>query len=191
MNKYIKLVVATIMVAVGIFLMFNREIGWGIVMVILATIPILLFFRNEYILLAFWKMRDQDKQNLAKAADWLSNIKNYKIQLHRSQYGYFHYMMGIVNAESPNKSEGYMKKALEYGLSMKQDRALATFNLATVALSKGKKSEAQKLLNEAKKLDTGGLLTEHFNTIKGHLKMPSMQKHIHNPNMRQHRGKHF
>ena len=30
MNKYIKLVIAGLMVAGGIFLMFNRQVGWGI-----------------------------------------------------------------------------------------------------------------------------------------------------------------
>ena len=81
-----------------------------------------------------------------------------------------------------------MKKALDYGLSMKHDRALATMNLAAVALSKGRRQEAQKLMDDAKRLDTAGMLTEHLKTMKDQLKMPSMQKHMHNPNMRQ-RGK--
>lgn len=187
MNKYIKLVIATIMIVGGVFLMFNREIGWGIVSIVTAGIPIFLFFRNEYIWIAFWKMRNQD---LAKAGEWLSHITDYKKQLHRSQFGYYHYMVGLSYGENPAKSESYMKKALEYGLNMKHDRALATFNLAAVALSKGRKTEAQKLLNEAKKLDSAGLLTEHLNTMKEHLKMPSMQKHLHNPQMRN-RGKYF
>ena len=187
MNKYIKLVIAGLMVAGGIFLMFNRQVGWGIVCVVLSIVPIILFFKNEYILLSLWKMRDQKIDEVAKL---LSNIKNYKTQLHRSQYGYYHYLMGLSKAETPLQSEVYMKKALEYGLSMNHDRALAMFNLAAVALSKGNKHEAQKLLNEAKKLDTSGLLTEHYNTMKHQLKMPNMQKHMHNPHMRQ-RGKYF
>lgn len=187
MNKYIKLVIAVAMVLGGIALMFNREIGWGIVLIVLAAVPVALFFRNEYILLAMWKMRDQ---KLDDAARLLSKITNYQAQLHRSQFGFYHYMTGLTLAETPAKSEPYMKKALEYGLNMKHDRALATFNLAANALSKGNKSEAQRLLKEAQKLDTAGLLTEHLNTMKGHLKMPNMQKHMHNPQMRN-RGKYF
>ncbi len=187
MNKYIKLVVAAIMVIGGVFLMFNREIGWGIVCIVLAAIPVLLFYKNEYILLSMWKMRNQD---FTKAAAWVYKITDFQSQLHRSQYGYYHYLMGLSKAEMPLQSEVYMKKALEYGLSMNHDRALAMFNLAAVALSRGNKHEAQKLLNEAKKLDTAGLLTEHYNTMKHQLKMPSMQKHMHNPHMRQ-RGKYF
>ncbi|NHW17277.1 DUF2892 domain-containing protein, partial [Escherichia coli] len=51
-NKYIKLVVAALMIAFGVYLMFNRNIGWGIVMVLLSSLPIILFFKNEFILLA-------------------------------------------------------------------------------------------------------------------------------------------
>lgn len=188
MNKYIKFLISALMIALGIYLMMNRQIGWGIVVVFFSLSPILLFFKNEYILLAFWQMR---KQNFAKAAQWLSYIKDYKSQLHSSQYGYFHYLEGLTTAqENPARTETYMKKALEYGLNMKQDRAMATLNLAAAALSKGRKPEAQRLLDEAKKLDSSGMLTDQIKMIKDQLKMPSMQKHMHNPQMR-HRGKFF
>ena len=187
MNKYIKLVIAGLMVTGGIFLMFNRQIGWGIVCVVLSIVPIVLFFKNEYILLSLWKMRDQKLDEVARL---LSNITDYKTQLHRSQYGYYHYMLGLTYAENPLKAEGLMKTALEYGMSMKHDRALAKFNLAIAALSRGNKTDAQRLLNDAQKLDTAGMLTEHIRSMKEQMKKPNMQKHMHNPNMR-HRGKFF
>ena len=83
-----------------------------------------------------------------------------------------------------------MRKALDYGLNMKQDRAMATLNLAAAALQKGRKAEAQKFLDDAKKLDSAGLMTDQIKMIRDQLKMPSMQKHMHNPHMRQ-RGKFF
>jgi len=186
MNKYIKFLIAGLFIALGIYLMMNRQIGWGIVLVFLSLSPILLFFKNEYILLSFWQMR---KQNFEKAAQWLAYIKNYKSQLHSSQYGYFHYMQGLTLAqEHPSKVEPLMRKALEYGLNMKHDRAMATLNLAASALSKGRKTEAQKLLEDAKRLDSAGMMTDQIKMLRDQLKMPSMQKHMHNPNMRQ-RGK--
>ena len=186
MNKYIKFGITALMIAFGIYLMMNRNIGWGIVTVLFSSIPILLFFKNEYILLAFWFLR---KQNMVKAANWLSKITNYKSQLHKSQYGYFHYLQGLTLAQdNPSKVEPYMKKALEYGLNMKHDRAMATLNIAAGAMQKGRRQEAQKLLEEAKKLDTAGMMTDQNKMLKDQLKMPSMQKHLHNPNMRQ-RGK--
>ena len=67
---------------------------------------------------------------------------------------------------------------------------MATLNIAARALQKGRRQEAQKLLEEAKRLDTAGMMTDQIKMLKDQLKMPSMQKHAHNPNMRQ-RGKFF
>lgn len=189
MNKYIKLVIAAALILFGLYLMiFTRSLGWGIVVFLLSAFPILLFFKNEYILLAFWQLR---KQHNEKAVHWLSKITDYQSQLHRSQYGYFHYLQGLTLAQdSPAKVEPLMRKALQYGLNMKQDRAMATLNLAAVAISKGRKQEGQRLLEEAKKLDSSKLMTDQIKMMKDQLKMPSMQKHMHNPNMRQ-RGKFF
>ena len=186
MNKYIQFVIAGLMIAAGIYLMMNRNIGWGIVVVLLSSIPVLLFFKNEFILAAFWYLR---KQNMEKATKWLSKITNFKSQLHRSQYGYFHYLQGLTLAQDhPQKVEPFMKKALEYGLNMKHDRAMATLNIAAGAMQKGRRQEAIKLLEEAKRLDSAGMMTEQIKMLKDQLTMPTMQKHMHNPNMRQ-RGK--
>lgn len=174
------------MIAFGIYLMMNRNIGWGVVVVILSAIPIFLFFKNEFILMSFWFLR---KQNIEKARGWLSKITNYESQLHKSQFGYFHYLQGLTLAqENPAKVEPLMRKALEFGLNMKHDRAMATLNIAAGAMQKGRRQEAQKLLEEAKRLDSAGMMTDQIKMMKDQMKMPSMQKHLHNPNMRQ-RGK--
>lgn len=189
MNKNIKLAVAVLLMGAGIYMMVaTRNLGWGIVVFLLSAFPILLYFKNENILLSFWFFR---KQNILKAAKFLGNITDYRSQLHKSQYGYFHYLTGLTLAQdSPAKVEPYMKKALEYGLNMKQDRAMANLNLAASAISKGRKQEGQKLLEEAKRLDSAGMMTDQIKMMKDQLKMPSMQKHMHNPHMRQ-RGKFF
>jgi hypothetical protein len=138
--------------------------------------------------MSFWFLR---KQNNRKAAQWLHKIVHFQTQLHKSQYGYFHYLQGLVLAqENPKKVEFFMKKALEYGLNMKQDRAMAKLNLAATAIGAGRRQEGQKLLEEARKLDSAGIMTEQIKMMKDQLKMPSMQKHLHNPQMRK-RGKHF
>ncbi|ASK31862.1 hypothetical protein CEY12_17890 [Chryseobacterium sp. T16E-39] len=188
MNKYIKIIIAALLILGGLAMMiFTRNLGWGIVIFLLAALPIFLFFKNEYILLAFWQLR---KQNMEKAVTYLDHITNYQSQLHKSQYGYFHYLQGLTLAqEHPTKVEPLMKKALEYGLNMKHDRAMATLNLAASAISKGRKQEGQKLLEEAKRLDSAGMMTDQIKMMKDQLKMPTMQKHMHNPNMRQRGGK--
>ena len=189
MNKNLKLALAAVVIALSIYMMFfTRDWGWGIVVFILSSLPILLYFKNEYLLLSFWQMR---KQNTVGAAKWLQKITNYRTQLHKSQYGYFHYLQGLTLAQdSPAKVEPLMRKALEYGLNMKHDRAMANLNLAAVAISKGRKQEGQKYLEEARKLDSAGMMTDQIKMMRDQLKMPSMQKHMHNPHMRQ-RGKFF
>lgn len=188
MNKYLKFVIAAIIIAAGVYLMMNRNIGWGIVLVLFSAVPIFLFFKNEFILIAFWFLR---KQNTLKASHWLTKVTNYQSQLHKSQFGYFHYLQGLVLAQdNPQKVEPLMRKALDYGLNMKHDRAMATLNIAAGAMQKGRRQEAQKLLEEARKLDTAGMMTDQIKMMKDQMKMPSMQKHMHNPNMRQ-RGKSF
>lgn len=183
MNKYIKLVIAVAIIGLGIYLMFNRNIGLGIVMILLSAIPILLFFRNEYILLAFWKLR---KQDLAGARTWLNKITNTKGQLVRKQLGYYNYLMGITEAEkNPAKAEGFMRAALDYGLSFKHDRALATLNIAAGAMMRGNKLEAERLLNEAKKLDSSNMLGDQIKMMKEQMKRVNVSRsNMINPNMR-------
>lgn len=182
-NKYIKLIIATLIIASGIYFMFNRQIGLGILIVILSLIPILLFFRNEYILLAFWKLR---KQNLSEARKWLNKITNPKSQLVRKQMGYYNYLMGITEAQdNPSKADSYMRTALDYGLSFKHDRALATLTIASGAIMRGNKNEAERLLNEAKKLDTSNMLGDQIKMMKEQMKKVNVSRsNMINPNMR-------
>ena len=70
MNKYIKLVIAAVLIALAIFLFTIREYGWGFVSLLVAVFPILFYFRNENILLAFWFLR---KEDMAKAKKWLQD----------------------------------------------------------------------------------------------------------------------
>lgn len=183
MNKYIKLVIAAAIIALGVYFMFNRQIALGIFIVLLSALPIALFLRNEYILLAFWKLR---KQDLPGARKWLDKITNIKSQLIRKQYGYYHYLMGLTESQGNSaKAESYMKTALEYGLSFKHDRAMATLNLAAGAMMRGNKNEAERLLNETKKLDTSNMLGDQIKMMKEQMKKVSVSRsQMINPNMR-------
>ncbi|MFA5618712.1 MAG: DUF2892 domain-containing protein [Weeksellaceae bacterium] len=188
MNKYIKLVIAALIIIAGIYLFTIREYGWGTVLIILSGLPVLLFFKNEYILLAFWHMR---KERLDKAKNVLSKIKNMESQLVRKQFGYFHYLTGMTEAQTNlTGTEKHMKKALEYGLSFKHDRAMAKMSLAGAVMAKGRKNEAAILLKEARELDRQGMLTEQIKMMQEQLKKVNIGKNLQNPNMRR-RGKYF
>lgn len=176
------------MIGFGIYLFTQRAYGWGTVSILLSSLPVLLFFKNEFILMAFWFMR---KQDIEKARKWLDKITNPKSQLINKQMGYYHYMLGITEAQTNvNNSEKHMRKALDYGLSFKHDRAMAKLSLAGAAMAKGRKQEAEKLLKESKALDTQGLFTEQIKMMEQQMKKVNVGRNLQNPNMRR-RGKFF
>ena len=188
MNKYFKFVIAAIMIALGIWMITQSYTFWGIIIIILSALPIFLFFRNEYILLAFWQLR---KQNLEGSKKWLLKVTNFNSQLVKNQYGYYHYMLGLTEAQgNMSQSEILMKKALDFGLNFDHDKAMAHLNLSASALAKGRKQDADIHLKKAKEFDKNNMLKEHINMIKEQSKKVNIGKNMHNPNMR-HRGKFF
>ena len=59
-HKNIKLVLAALIIAFGIYQFTESNIGNGIFLLLFSTIFIFLYFKNEFILLAFLKLRKQD-----------------------------------------------------------------------------------------------------------------------------------
>ncbi len=105
------------------------------------------------------------------AEKWLSHIKNPEAALVRKQQGYFNYLHGILNSQTNlSAAEKYFKKAVELGLNMDQDLALAKLQLAGIAMTKRRKVEATNLLNEAKKLDKQNMLKDQIKMMKDQLK---------------------
>ena len=64
----------------------------------------------------------------------------------------------------------FFKKALQLGLSMKHDQAMAKMSLAGILMQKRRKREAQQLLQEAKKLDKHGMLTSQMKLMQQQMK---------------------
>ncbi len=168
-NKNIKLIIVGLMIAFAIYLFsIGGNIGNGIFVLFLSLIPIFLYFRNEFILLAFFQLR---KQNLEGAKKWLDKIKNPELSLIRKQQGYYNYLNGIlVSQTNLNLAEKYFKNAVELGLTMNQDLAVAKLQLAGIAMTKRRKIEATKLLNEAKKLDKHNLLKDQIKMFNEQMK---------------------
>lgn len=120
------------------------------------------------ILLAFLKLRKQDMDGAKK---WLDKIKNPESALVRKQQGYYNYLNGImVSQTNLTQAEKFFKKAVELGLSMDQDLALAKLQLAGIAMTKRRKMEANNLLTEAKKLDKHGMLKDQIKMMKEQMK---------------------
>ncbi|MGV7107302.1 DUF2892 domain-containing protein [Flavobacterium sp. U410] len=167
-NKNIKLIIAGLIIAFGIYQFFENNIGNGIFLILLSSLPIFLYFKNELILMAFLKLRKQDMEG-AKA--WLDKIKNPETALVQKQQGYYNYLNGImVSQTNLTLAEKYFKKAIELGLSMDQDLALAKLQLAGIAMTKRRKMEATNLLNEAKKLDKHNMLKDQIKMMQQQMK---------------------
>ena len=167
-HRNIKLILAGLIIATGIWQFTEGEIGNGIFLLLFSTIFILLYFKNEFIILAFLKLR---KQDFPGAQKWLSYIKDPETSLVKKQQGYFQYLQGIMLSQSNiGQAEKHFKRAIELGLSMDTDLAVAKLNLAGVAMTRRRKLEATNLLNEAKKLDKQGLLKDQIKMMKDQMK---------------------
>jgi hypothetical protein len=167
-HKNIKLIIAGLIIATGIWQFTEGEIGNGIFLLLLSLIFIFLYFKNEFILLAFLKLR---KQDFAGAQKWLAHIKNPEQALVKKQQGYYEYLHGLMLSQTNlMQAEKHFKKAIALGLSMDTDLAIAKLNLAGVALTRRRKLEATNLLNEAKKLDKQGLLKDQIKMMKDQMK---------------------
>ena len=171
-NKNIKLVLTALIIGYAIYQFTQGYIGNGIMYILLSTIFIFLYFKNEMILLAFFRLRKQDFEGAKK---WLDKIRNPEAALVKKQQGYLNYLNGIMVSQSNmNEAEKYFKKAISLGLSMDHDLAMAKLNLAGIAFSKRRKQEAQKLLAEAEKLDKRSMLADQIKMMKQQMKKASI-----------------
>jgi len=171
-NKIIKLIIAGLIIGYAVWQFTEGLIGNGIMFLLLSSIFIFLYFKNEFILIAFLRLR---KQDFVGATKWLNKIKNPKTALVKKQQGYYNYLHGImVSQTNMNEAEKYFKKSISLGLSMDHDLAMAKLNLSGIAFSKRRKQEASKLLSEAQKLDKRGMLTEQIKMMKDNMKRAQM-----------------
>lgn len=168
LNKIIRLGLTAVLLALSVWQFIEGHIGNGILFVLLSGLVLFTFFRNEHILLAFWHLR---KNNMQKAQKALGRIKNPEKSLIKSQLAYYYMLKGILQSQSGvGKAETYLRKALNTGLRMKHDQAMAKLQLAGIALTKRRKREAMVLLTEVKKLDKRGMLKDQVKMIKQQMK---------------------
>ncbi len=167
-NKIFKLIIAGLIIAFAIYQFIEGEIGNGIFLLLLSSIFIFLYYRNEMILLAFLRMRKQDMIGTQK---WLNKINNPETALTVKQQGYYNYLHGIIFSQTNlTQAEKYFKKALKLGLTMDYDIAMAKLSLAGIAMQKRRKREATTLLQEAKKLDKNNMLTDQIKMMQQQMK---------------------
>tara|TARA_B100002052_G_scaffold119420_1_gene109874 strand:+ start:25 stop:540 length:516 start_codon:yes stop_codon:yes gene_type:complete len=167
-NKIFKLILSIGVLGFSIQQFMVDNIGNGIALIFLSLTFLLLYFKNEILIMAFLRMRKQDFEGTER---WLMKIKNPESALIKKQVGYYNYLYGIVYSQTNlTTAEKYFKKAISYGLNMNQDLAMAKLSLAGILMQKRRKREAVMLLNEAKKLDKHGLLTQQIRLMQTQMK---------------------
>ena len=177
LSKILRIGIAAALMAFGIYLITDSQIGNGIMLILVGAIVLFTYFKNEMLLLAFWFLR---KNNFEKAEKFLSYIKHPESSLIKSQQAYYFYLQALCDSQkqtgkSMGDAEKNFKKALGIGLNMDHDKAMANLQLAALVMAKARKQEAQKYLTQAKKLDKSKMLTDQIKTLQQQLKMP-MQK---------------
>jgi len=167
-HKYIKIVLAFLLGAWAIFEFTQVHIMNGISLLFLAGIFVFFYFKNEILLLVFFKLRKQDFEGATKLLD---KIKNPSTALVQKQEGYYNLMRGVmVSQTNLTQAEKFFKKAIKLGLSMKHDLAMAKLQLAGIAMTKRRKREATNLIAEAKKLDKHNMLADQIKQLKDQMK---------------------
>ena len=117
------------------------------------------------------------------AEKWLNKIRNPKSALTTKQQGYYNFMRGlIISQTNMNQAERFFRNAIDLGLNMDHDLAMAKLNLSGILFTKRRKVEAQKLLKEAQERDKQGILKEQIKMMKNQMKRGNM------PNQHYNRG---
>lgn len=168
LSKIIRLIIAGILLLGSIFLFIKSFIGLGILVVLLSGIFVLLHFKNETNLIAFYFLRKNKFQSAGKV---LSGVKHPERMI-KSQEAYYYYLSGLIFSQEHknNQAEKQFKKALNIGLRMKTDKAVANLNLSGIYLSRRNKKLSKYYLQEAKSLDKQKMLSAQIKEIEHMMK---------------------
>jgi tetratricopeptide (TPR) repeat protein len=172
----VKLLLSLGSIAFTVYLFSDGSWVWGIFMIIASAFFTLLIFRNQNIILAALQMR---QQNIEKAKRYLSRIKQPQFLI-KGQRAYYFYLMALASQQDVKMSqtESLLRKALTIGLKRDHDQAMAKINIAAICMQTGRRREAETLLNEAKKLDTKGLLAEYIKGMKKQMGRATSQNQL-------------
>jgi hypothetical protein len=109
--------------------------------------------------------------NTDKAKMYINKISHPNL-LPRKQHAYVLFLQAVMNTQEFGftKSEQFLRKAISLGLRTGQDNAVARMHLAGICAQTGRKTEAEKLLAEAKKMDTSGMMKDQIKLMQGQMK---------------------
>ena len=174
MSNIVRLIIACVVMGAGVTLCVFGFWGWGILVFLIGALVLVTFFFNENMLVAQFYLR---KENPEEAEKWLLKITDYEKQLFKAQHGYYNLLIGLIESrKAPLKSEKYFKNALQLGMTMSHNIALAKLSLAGISMAKRNKREAQQYLSEAAKEDKNKLLADQIKMMKGQMAQMDKQQ---------------
>lgn len=159
-----RIVISALLLAFSVYEFIDGEIGNGIFTLLIMILVIITIWFNEVMLMVFLAVR---KGNFEKADKRLNLIKKPELMV-AGQEAYYYLMRGMILTQQNqmSKSESFFKKALNTGLYMDHDKAMAKLNLAAIAGAKRRKREALNWLAQAKKDDKKKMLAEQIKMLK-------------------------
>ena len=166
--RLLKLLVAAAFVAYTVLLYTQGSWGAAVGMTLLSIVLVLANLRSVRLVFAFADLR---MQRMEEAVKWLNRIQPN--QLWPGQRGYYHFLLGSVAMQSNlNEAEGHLRKSLTLGLKQDHDKAAVKLNLAVCMSAKQDRKKAMIMIQEAKRLDTKGMLKNDIKQVEAMIKNP-------------------
>ena len=166
--RIFKLLVAAASIAYTVLLYSEGSWGAAVGMTLLSIVLVLANLRSVRLVFAFANLR---MQRMEDAVKWLNRIK--PTQLWPGQRGYYHFLLGSVTMQNNlNEAESHLRKALSLGLKQDHDKAAVKLNLAVCMSAKQDRKKAMVMIQEAKRLDTKGMLKNDIKQVEAMIKNP-------------------
>ncbi len=144
-------IVIGLLAAVGsVFFFMNDRYNTALILLVSLALTITSYFRNGTVFLAFRQMK---KFNIPKAKILLEKVYNPK-WLTKGQRSYYYFVDGFIAMQEKDMTRAYesLFKSLEIGLRTENDRAIATFNLASVEFERGHIAKCFELISKTRAL---------------------------------------
>lgn len=146
----IRILAIIVTVAAGVFLLFYQQWLWGGLAMALSAYLGYVQFRLGPVVLG---LRYLYRGNITQCEREISKVKHPHKVPGRLQ-GYYYFCLGYIHHHHQRQAQAAaaFSTALEKGLRMENDQAVAHVSIAHFAAAQGKKAQANKHLKTAKSL---------------------------------------
>lgn len=161
----IALIVASLIA--GMALIISEEYPFGIALLVGGMLLGISYYRNGAIWLIFQKIKNNDYEAAAKL---LRKIKDPE-RLPNNQRGYYYFCCGYLSLQKQDLAQAKVdfELALERGMRLKNDKAVANINLAYISYANSKRSAAKQYLTKARYFEPSKEIQEDIDKLEKQL----------------------